>query len=87
MLCHVIRTDSQLSLLLASARKERGWTQTDFARRLGVSQQLVSGIERNVNCTTASRLLCALRILGFQMTLTLQSEKQDASCAENTEER
>lgn len=83
---HVILTDNQLSLLLAGARKQRGWTQTDFARRLGVSQQLVSGMERDVNSTTASRLLSALRILGFQMTLTLQSETRDAGSVENPEE-
>jgi HTH-type transcriptional regulator/antitoxin HipB len=68
-----VNTDRQLSQLLAGFRKAKGWTQADLASRMGVSQQLISAMERDVTSTTAARLLTALRVLGVRMVLTTES--------------
>jgi HTH-type transcriptional regulator/antitoxin HipB len=71
---HTIRTDAQLSQLLASARKARGLTQSALAERMGVSQQLVSKMERDILQTTVPRLLHALRILQVHLVLRIADD-------------
>ncbi len=70
-----VSTDRQLSLLLAGFRKARGWTQSELASRMGVSQQLISAMERDVTSTTAARLLAALRVLGVRLVLTTETAR------------
>jgi HTH-type transcriptional regulator / antitoxin HipB len=64
-----VRTPKQLSVLLAGFRKTSGLTQAEVARRLGVSQQTFSALERNADRATAGRLLKLLQVLGVEMVL------------------
>ena len=64
-----VRTPSQLPVLLAGFRKSSSLTQAEAARRLGVSQQTFSALERNADRATAGRLLKLLQVLGVEMVL------------------
>jgi HTH-type transcriptional regulator/antitoxin HipB len=64
-----VRTPKQLSVLLAGFRRASGLTQAEVARRLGVSQQTFSALERNADRATAGRLLKLLQVLGVEMVL------------------
>ncbi len=64
-----IQTDQQLPLLLRGIRNARDMSQADLARRLGVSQQTISQMERNAAAVTVQRLTRALSVLGGQLVL------------------
>ena len=64
-----IRTADQLPVLLQAFRKEAGMTQAAMARRLGVTQQTLSALERNADKVSADRLLAILSVLGVEMVL------------------
>jgi len=64
-----VRTASQLSALLQAYRKASGLTQTEVARRLGVTQQTFSALERNAAKASAERLFELLGILGVEVVL------------------
>lgn len=64
-----VRTPDQLSALLRAFRKETGLTQGELARRLGVTQQTYSALERNAANIGAARLLSMLNVLGVEMRL------------------
>ena len=64
-----VRTAAQLPPLLQAFRKEAGLTQAEVARRLGVSQQTYSAMERNADRVGTARLLNLLNILGVELML------------------
>ena len=64
-----VRTPEQLPALLKAFRRQAGLTQGELARRLGVTQQTVSALERHANQVSADRLLQLLAILGVEMVL------------------
>jgi HTH-type transcriptional regulator/antitoxin HipB len=64
-----VRTAEQLPTLLKAFRKEARLTQSEVARRLGVTQQTYSAMERNADLVGAARLLKLLQILGVEMVL------------------
>jgi HTH-type transcriptional regulator / antitoxin HipB len=68
-----IRTADQLPTLLQAYRKEAGLTQAEVARRLGVTQQTYSALERNADTIGAARLLRLLNILGVELDLNKPS--------------
>ena len=49
---------------LRKARKERGWTQSEFAKMLGVSQNTVSGIEKGRHALGLYKFYKACQLLG-----------------------
>ena len=54
-----------MNAALRSARKARGWTQVELARRSGLRQNVISSIERGTNPNPASRIVGRLaRVLG-----------------------
>lgn len=65
----VVRTPDQLPSLLQAFRKEAGLTQEEVAKRLGVSQQTYSAMERNADKVGAARLLRLFNIFGVDITL------------------
>lgn len=69
-----VRTAEQLPALLQAFRKQAGLTQADTARRLGVSQQALSNLERHADKVSADRLLELLSILGVELVLRKTSE-------------
>ena len=49
---------------LAAARKARGWSQTEFAKRLGVTRALIDYYERRAKNPTVDFIQRAADILG-----------------------
>ncbi len=64
-----VRTVMQLPALLRAYRKESGFTQAELARRLGITQQSLSALERNATKVSADRLLELLSALGVELVL------------------
>lgn len=64
-----VRTGHQLPQLLRAYRKQSGMTQSEVARRLGVTQQNLSALERNADKVSADRLVELLNILGVELVL------------------
>jgi HTH-type transcriptional regulator/antitoxin HipB len=59
----------QLSQQLQALRKSRGWSQTELARRLGVTQARVTTIERNPSVVGVGQLFEILQLLDAQLVL------------------
>lgn len=59
----------QLSQQLRALRKSRGWSQTELARRLGVTQARVTTIERNPSAVSVGQLFEILQLLGARLVL------------------
>lgn len=64
-----VRTEEQLPILLQAFRKQAGLTQAAVAKRLGITQQTLSALERNAGKVSADRLLQYLSILGVELVL------------------
>ena len=56
-----VQIPEQLPMLLQGFRKATGLTQAEASRRLGVTQQTFSSLERNAHRMSAERLLALLR--------------------------
>ena len=64
-----ISIPDQLAPQLRSLRKVRGFSQTDLARRIGVTQSRIAAIERNPAAVSAGQLLDLLKVLGVELVL------------------
>jgi HTH-type transcriptional regulator/antitoxin HipB len=73
-----IRTEDQISMMLQSFRKARGLSQKELADRLGISQQNLSDLERNVAKASAGRLFRLLAALEIELVF------RDALAADTT---
>lgn len=72
MICmndYVVRTPDHLQALVQGFRKQAGLTQSEMAKRLGITQQTLSAFERNADKASADRLLEYLSILGVELVL------------------
>jgi HTH-type transcriptional regulator / antitoxin HipB len=67
-----VQSPSQLSLHLKSLRRSRKLTQAEMAKRLQVTQERYSQIERNPELIATGRLLDILAILGADVLLELR---------------
>lgn len=67
-----VQSPSQLSLHLKSLRKSRKLTQAEMARRLQVTQERYSQIERNPELIATGRLLEIFATLGVDVLLQLR---------------
>jgi len=70
----VVRTAEQLPILLREFRKQAGLTQHEAARRMGISQQALSNLERHADKVSADRLLEVLSLLGAELVLRESSK-------------
>lgn len=59
----IMLTANHMSFVLRSLRKRKGWTQSDLAERLNVSQQTVSRMEVNADNISWVRLHDVLNTL------------------------
>ena len=73
-----ILTPSQLGLLLHGARKNRKLSQQELARRLGLSQNRLSELERNAGVLSVDQLLAICGQLGLQLTVQRRVEPTPA---------
>ena len=69
----LLQSPSQLSLHLKSLRKTRKLTQADMAKRLAVTQERYSQIERDPELIAAGRLFEILAALGVDVLFRLRS--------------
>jgi HTH-type transcriptional regulator/antitoxin HipB len=79
-----VRTAGQLPTLLQAFRKQSGLTQADTAKRLGISQQALSNLERHADKVSAGRLLELLSILGVELVLRQDSASPSAASPETS---
>lgn len=68
----LLQSPSQLSLHLRSLRKSRKVTQADMARRLQISQERYSQIERHPELIATGRLLEIFAVLRVDVLLKLR---------------
>lgn len=68
----LLQSPSQLSLHLKSLRKSRKATQADMAKRLQITQERYSQIERNPEVIATGRLLEILAVLGVDVLFKLR---------------
>lgn len=66
---YLIAIPDQLAPQLRSLRKVRGLSQSDLARKLGVSQSRIAAIERNPATVSAGQLLELLKALHVDLVL------------------
>ena len=66
-----VRKARDLSVALAAARRQRGWTQAELAERIGVGRDYVSVIESGHLGLQATRLLQLFGELGVDIVLTM----------------
>lgn len=62
-----IRTSGQLGPALRALRQLRGWSQTELGRRIGLSQERISSIERRPERITVGQLLTVLMALDGEL--------------------
>jgi HTH-type transcriptional regulator/antitoxin HipB len=71
----LLQSPAQLSLHLKSLRKARRMTQADMARRLAITQERYSQIERNPELIATGRLLEIFAVLGVDVLLKFRSSE------------
>jgi HTH-type transcriptional regulator / antitoxin HipB len=62
-----IRAAGQLGPALKALRQAHGWSQTELGRRVGLSQERISTIERQPERVTLGQLLTVLMALDAQL--------------------
>ena len=62
-----IRAGGQLGPALKALRQAHGWSQTELGRRVGLSQERISTIERQPERVTLGQLLTVLMALDAQL--------------------
>jgi HTH-type transcriptional regulator/antitoxin HipB len=75
----VIRSPGQLIPIFSALRKQRGLSQAELARLMGVSQQTVSQLERNPDKATFERLLRAFAAMDVELVVRAQQAAQSSS--------
>jgi HTH-type transcriptional regulator / antitoxin HipB len=71
---YTVQSLAQLSLHLKSLRKARGMTQSDLAKRIGVSQGRYAQIERKPGVISTAQLFAILTVLNADIVLQLRSQ-------------
>ncbi len=66
----IIVDTKQIGALLQGRRKALGFSQTDLASRVDLSQNRLSELESRPETLTVEQLLALLNVLGIEMTLT-----------------
>ena len=67
---------SKLMLVLKDAIKERGWTQQQAAKELGIHQPRVSDLTKgHLSEFSLDALVCLVQKLGYDVELTLKEKE------------
>ena len=64
--------------VIATLRKEKGWTQVELAEKLGVTDKAVSKWERDLSCPDINSLPTLAEILGVSVEELMQIKKEAA---------
>jgi HTH-type transcriptional regulator/antitoxin HipB len=65
----IIRLPDQLGPMLRAARLQRGWTQADVAKQLGITAQAVSKLESQAGRASFDRVHRLCLLLGLELGL------------------
>jgi HTH-type transcriptional regulator/antitoxin HipB len=68
-----VRAAGQLGPALKALREAQGWSQTELGRRVGLSQERISAIERRPERVTVGQLLTLLMALEAQLRVEPRS--------------
>jgi len=68
-----IRTPTQLKTILRSLRRAQGLNQSEFGRKIGLSQERISAIENHPERVTTDQLLTLLMALGMELVIKPRS--------------
>jgi HTH-type transcriptional regulator/antitoxin HipB len=68
-----IRTPTQLKVALRSLRHAQGLNQSEFGRKVGLSQERISAIENHPERVTTDQLLTLLMALGMELVVKPRS--------------
>jgi HTH-type transcriptional regulator/antitoxin HipB len=74
----VLSTPFQLGPLLKSGRRAAGLSQTDLARRMGISQSRISHMELHPESVSLDQLLALFGLLGIELMVQSKSGAQPA---------
>lgn len=66
---HTVRTLTQIGTAIQRARRQKGWTQTELAKRAGVRQATISLIETGETPAKLDTLLAILAALELELAL------------------
>jgi ribosome-binding protein aMBF1 (putative translation factor) len=72
----VEKTKLEVSEKLVEMREQMGLTQADLARKMGVSQQLISRVESGDDNITLETLVRFLSILGIALKIEVEERKK-----------
>lgn len=75
----LVQSPSQLSVHLKSLRKSRQLTQAEMARRLQITQERYSQIERHPELIASGRLLEIFALLGVDVLLKVRRPQSELS--------
>ena len=69
----LLSTPSQLGPLLKSGRRAAGLSQTELARRMGISQSRISHMELHPESVSLEQLLALFGLLGIELIVQSKS--------------
>jgi len=69
----VLSTPSQLGPLMKSGRRAAGLSQTELARRMGISQSRISHMELHPESVNLDQLLALFGLLGMELMVQSKS--------------
>jgi HTH-type transcriptional regulator/antitoxin HipB len=68
-----VKTPTQLKTALRSLRQAQGLNQSEFGRKVGLSQERISAIENHPERVTTDQLLTLLMALGMELVIKPRS--------------
>ena len=68
-----IRTSGQLGPVLKRLRKDKGWSQFELGKRIGLSQERISVIENHAERISIDQLLTVLMALEAELHVELRN--------------
>lgn len=68
-----VRTPIQLKAALRSLRRAQGLNQSEFGRKIGLSQERISAIENRPERVATDQLLTLLMALGMELVIKPRS--------------
>jgi HTH-type transcriptional regulator / antitoxin HipB len=70
-----IKTPAQLKAALRSLRHAKGLNQSEFGRKVGLSQERISAIENHPERVTTDQLFTLLMALGMELVIKPRSRE------------
>ncbi len=70
-----VKTPTQLKTALRRLRHAQGLSQSEFGRKVGLSQERISAIETHPERVTTDQLLTLLMALGMELVIKPRSQE------------